>query len=345
MPGRRARIAMMGAGLIGRRHAEHIAREAALAAIVDPGPGAADVAREHGVELHPDLDSLLRADRPDGILIATPNQLHVEHGLACINEGLPTLIEKPIAADSSSGEVLAAAAEARGVPLLVGHHRRHNPAIRMARQMIDAGRLGTIVAAHVTCWFRKPDDYFDVDWRRNPGAGPIYINLIHDIDLMRFLCGPVRTVTAVQSDASRGNDVEDTAAVLLVFENGAIGTVTLSDAVAAPWSWELTAGENPAYPRTGENSMLIGGTHGSLSIPDLSLWHYSGRRSWWEPILREQLPVASEDPLALQIRHFGDVILNGAKPLVGAQEGLESLRVVEAVKQAADSGKTVVLSE
>ena len=78
------------------------------------------------------------------------------------------------------------------------------------------------------------------------GAGPVLVNLIHDIDLLRFLCGPITSVRALMSNAVRRNPVEETAGILLGFASGAIGTVTVSDAVPAPWSWELTAGENPA---------------------------------------------------------------------------------------------------
>ena len=89
------------------------------------------------------------------------------------------------------------------------------------------------------------------------------------IDDLRNLCGDVVGVQALQASAVRGFPVEDTAAMLLRFRNGALGTVSISDTVAAPWSWELTSGENKAYPRTDEFCYLIGGTEGSISIPRL----------------------------------------------------------------------------
>jgi predicted dehydrogenase len=67
-------------------------------------------------------------------------------------------------------------------------------------------------------------------------------NLIHDLDLLRHLCGEVRQVQAITSNAIRGFANEDCAAVLLQFDNGALGSLTGSDAVAAPWSWELDSG-------------------------------------------------------------------------------------------------------
>jgi predicted dehydrogenase len=215
--------------------------------------------------------------------------------------------------------------------------------IRKAREAIDSGRLGTILAVHGCCWLFKPDDYFDVPWRRETGAGPVLVNLIHDVDCLRYLCGDVVSVQAQESNAVRGNPVEETAVILLRFESGALGTVTVSDSIVAPWSWELTVGENPAYPRTGEACYLIGGTHGSLTVPYLDVWHNGGTRSWWEPIHRERLVYEAEDPLALQLRQFCRVIRKEEAPLVSGREGLETLRVVTAVKEAARTGGLVRL--
>jgi predicted dehydrogenase len=87
--------------------------------------------------------------------------------------------------------------------------------IREAKTIIDSGRVGKIVAVHGAFWTMKPESYFDVAWRREKGAGPVLINLIQDLDLLRFLCGEVIAVQAMESNARRGNPVEDTAAILL----------------------------------------------------------------------------------------------------------------------------------
>lgn len=339
-----ARIAVMGAGLIGRRHVEQAVREAQLAAIIDPAPEAAELARACGVPHFATLADLLADGRRgdvDGVVIATPNQLHVEHGLACAEARLPMLVEKPIADDVGAATRLVEAAEAAGVPILVGHHRRHNPLIKKAREEIGAGLLGRIVAVHATCWFYKPDYYFKADWRRQPGAGPVFLNLIHDIDLMRHLAGEVVAVQAADSAAARDFAVEDSAAIILHFASGALGTVTVSDTIVAPWSWELTSVENPAYPRSGEACYLIGGTRGSLSLPTGELWSQPGAPDWWQPLERRTPLFAADDPLALQMRHFADVALGNAEPLVSGREGLATLKVIDAVKRAAAGGGLV----
>ena len=339
------RLAIAGAGLIGRRHAEAVALVAGveLAAVVDPAAAGAELAARHGARHFPGLAELLERDRPDGVILATPNQLHVEQALACVAAGVPALVEKPLATDLEGAERIVAAGKAAGVPLLTGHHRRHNPLVARARELLARGDLGRIVAVNGQTWFFKPEDYFEADWRRRKGAGPVYLNLIHDIDMLRHLCGEIASVQALASRAVRGFEVEDTAAVLLGFANGAVGTLSVSDTVVAPWSWELTSRENPAYPATPETCYWIGGTEGALALPNLALWANPGKRSWWEPIAATSLPVGFEDPLVAQLRQFAAVIRGEAAPLVSAEEGLRNQRVIDAVQRAAASGEKIGL--
>jgi predicted dehydrogenase len=86
---------------------------------------------------------------------------------------------------------------------------------------------------------------------------------------------------------------------------------------------------------------LIGGTRGSLTIPYLDLWRNNAAPGWMEPIERQRLAVEAEDPLALQVRNFCDVIRGVAQPVVSGREGLATLKVIAAVKQAAATGGTV----
>jgi predicted dehydrogenase len=337
------KLAVMGAGLIGKRHAEHVATEqgAILSAIVDPSPIGRDLAEKLGTRWYESFAALTAVDRPDGVIIATPNQLHVQNGLEVIAAGVPAIVEKPIADEVGAAQILVEAAEKAGVPLLVGHHRRYNPMIRKAKEIIEAGRLGRVLTLHGSFWLMKPDEYFEIGWRREAGAGPVFLNLIHDVDLFRYLCGEIVSVQAQESNAVRGNAVEETAVILLRFASGVLGTVNVSDSVVAPWSWELTTGENPAYPQQDQSCYQIGGTHGSLTIPQLELWSNPDKRSWWEPLVRERVPFTPEDPLKVQIRHFCEVIRDGATPVVSGREGLNTLKVVEAVKRSAATGAMI----
>lgn len=116
------RIAVVGAGLIGQAHIKRILEEpqAELAGIVDPSPQAEEQASALGVPWFSDIVEGLQSAKPDGVVIAAPNQLHVENGLAAVKAGVPMLLEKPVSGDVESALRLVEAAEKAGVAILVG---------------------------------------------------------------------------------------------------------------------------------------------------------------------------------------------------------------------------------
>lgn len=334
----RTPIALVGAGVIARTHIDRLAHSAsvALVAVADPAPAARAVAEAAGVPWLADHRDMLAAVRPAGAIVATPNALHVPVALDCLARGVPVLVEKPVADTVEDARRLVEAQAASGVPVLVGHHRRHNPIAQRARAIVQSGRLGRLVAVHAQATFLKPDDYFDVAWRRAPGGGPVLINLIHDIDLLRFLVGEVEQVLSATSSAVRGFAVEDTAAAVLRFAGGALGTVLASDAAVSPWCWDFCAGEQPLYPRQAVQSHYLAGTEGALSLPDLALWHYTGERSWHAEMTREQSVVHAADPYARQLEHFHALIEGRvSEPLCSAEDGLRTLAATRAVQSAA----------
>ena len=341
-------LAVIGCGLVGRRHIAAIEQTegARICAIIDPDSAVKRFASEKNYPHFSDIDEMLAAVRPDGIIIATPTNLHVVQGIKCVEAGIPTLIEKPLSHSLEDGKKLVEAAERHNVPLLVGHHRRHNPIISKVKELISAGEIGEVRALHCTCWFYKPDSYFEnAPWRTKKGAGPISVNLAHDIDLMRYLCGEVVQVQAQKNLAKRGYENEDVASAVLGFANGAIGTVTVSDSIVAPWSWEFTSQEYPIYPYADESSLLIGGSEGAISIPDVKIWKHEKQRDWWTPIKAEKAQIANSDPLINQIGHFIKIIDEKEESIVSGREGLRTLAVVDAIQRSADTLQTLVVNQ
>lgn len=236
------------------------------------------------------------------------------------------------------------AAQENNTPLLVGHHRRHNPTTAKAREIITSGMLGRLTAIHAQCWLYKPDDYFDGDggWRRHKDAGPLFINAVHDIDMLRHLCGDIKSVHAAQSNDARGFDAEDTAVLIMRFVCGALATVNISDAIVAPWSWELTARENPVYPFSGQSCYFVGGARASLSLPDITLWQNPDKRGWWQPITSTRYPFEFRgDSMLRQMAHFVAVINSEVPPIISGQDGLCALAVIEAAKESSTTGGEV----
>jgi predicted dehydrogenase len=347
----RTRIAIAGAGLIGQAHigAARRSTTVALCAIVDPSPGAKATADAAGVPLYASLAELFAKDKPDGVVLATPNPLHVPQALECIAAQVPTLLEKPIAQTVAEAEPLVRAVDASGAKVLIGHHRAHSPIMAKARQVVESGVLGRLVAVTGTAMFLKPDHYFiDGPWRKEPGGGPILLNMIHEVHNLRMLAGEIVAVQAIASRAARGFAVEDTVSIGLRFANGVLGSFLLCDTAASAKSWEQTSQENKAYPSyDDEDCYTIAGTNGSLSIPTMRIKTYprAADRSWWKPFEVGVVGMVRDDPIQLQMEHFGAVVRGEAAPLVSARDGLANLRVTEAIVAAAKSGTTVEIPQ
>ena len=340
-------IAVIGAGVIGRRHVETALQSPLwkLAGIAEPSDAGKDYTERLGVPWQRAAVDLLDEVKPAAAVIATPNETHRDMALACIERGIPVIVEKPIAGTLADAMAIVQASERAGVPVLVGHHRRYNPIVRAARVAIGEGLLGKLTNASVLYMFYKPPHYFDAAWRRGLDGGPVLINLIHEIDLIRHLCGEIESVQAFTSSEVRGFEVEDTAAVLLRLTNGALVTLSLSDTAVSPWSWDLATSESAVFPAppTPVHTHFLCGTEGSLTLPTLESWSYRAGKSWTLPLSREALLVERADPYVEQLDHLYRVIRLGEVPRITAAEGALTLRATLAVREAARCGGRINL--
>ncbi len=351
--GHQLKIAVVGAGAIGRVHINVIRANphCQLVAVVDPSDAALQLSKSLGIPHFQTLENLLAQTRLDGIVLATPNAMHVTQALQCLDAGVAVLIEKPIAHTLSEAQRLIDAIQANvgtdSARVLIGHHRAHSPIMAKAKAVIEEGRLGRLVSVMGSAMFFKPDNYFtDAPWRTVQGGGPILINLIHEIHNLRMLCGDIVAVQAMSSNAVRGFQVEDTAVINFQFASGVLGTFLLSDTAASAKSWEQTSQENKDYATYGdEDCYVIAGDMGSLSVPTMRLKTYpkAADRSWFKPFQVDVLELQREDPLALQLAHFLEVIQGQAKPLVSVRDGLQNLQVVEAIASAIETQQAVRL--
>lgn len=338
--------------MIGRKHASLIANnpETRLSAIVAPEHiHNIEYAASMNVPWYPSVEAALRAQKIDAAIISSPNAFHFSQALDCIQRGIPSLVEKPLTDNLLQAEELVQAAEHAGTKVLVGHHRTYSPLLSVARDFLMSEQFGKAVTLQGSAQFYKPDDYYVAgSWRTKIGGGPILINLIHEIGIMRYLYGEIASVTACISRARRSFEVEDSAAITLAFDSGAIGTFILSDTSASSKSWEMTAGENPVYPHySDQNCYHFGGTMGSLDFPSMRYRTYFGGhvQSWWQPFVESRLAFTRHDPLDLQLKHFVDVIHDRASPMVTARDGYLNMVVLEAIREAANSGREVRISD
>lgn len=339
-------MAVLGAGLVGRRHIETIRALPAVGELVGVADPAADRTQFElgGAAWFADAGQMLDQVKPEAVIIATPNNLHAPQGLLCCERGIHFLLEKPVTATLDEAEQLVRAVERSRVKTLVGHHRRYLATVREARRLIAEGALGTLVAASVVWATRKPDDYFTTTWRTQPGGGPLLINAIHEIDMLRHLCGEVHSVGGLESNAARGFAVEDTAAATFAFEGGCLGTLICTDAGFSPWTIEQGSLENPRFGYSGQSAYRLIGTKGSLELPVLRSWtaRAPGDVAWDKPIIATDLPRPYRDPFEAQLEHFQRLIRLGEPPVVSLSDGANTLSATLAVAQSSREGRRCI---
>ncbi|KAJ8116807.1 hypothetical protein OPT61_g1853 [Boeremia exigua] len=341
------RIAIIGQGAIGPRHADAVLKTSGvvLACIVDPHPPALADARCYDCPVFPSVRAMLETPEvhTDAAIVCTPNHTHVAISKQLLQAGIHVLCEKPISVDADSGRELIQCAQKSDRILLIGHHRRFNRyAIAVKHQLTTLGRL---IAVNGLWTLYKPLSYFDAptDWRRLDSAGPIFINLIHEIDLLHYWYGPITRVYAEQTLSQRGFDAEEGAAITLRFASGLVGTFLLSDAVVSPFNFESGTGENPIIPHTGQDFHRLFGSHGSLSIPDMTRWDYGNEERSWNNILTgTKLDIPDmKVPFELQVEHFAKVIRGEEQASCDGAEGLRAVVVCEAIKQSMKESRPI----
>jgi predicted dehydrogenase len=345
------RLGLIGMGLIGTPHAHTLQRvdECTLVAVADIDAKYRQPTEELGAKFYSDYEQMIRRESLQGVIIATPNHLHVPMGIACAECGLHLLVEKPIAPDLGEADRLVEAAQRNKVRILVGHQRRFNARVEKAREIVGGGELGTLVGATITWALLKPPEYFEgpFAWRKRKGGGPILINLIHEIDNLRYICGEIEEVFAMTSNRVRSFGVEDTASVALRFEDGAVGTAFVCDCVPSSSAYEATTGENPLIPHDFGNCYQFFGTKASLLFPQLKRLFYSdpAKGGWHHPISEQVVNVIeADDPYVKEFRHFARVVRGEESPRISGEDGRRTLEVTLAVRRSGETGQPVRLA-
>ncbi|UWQ16439.1 Gfo/Idh/MocA family protein [Jannaschia sp. M317] len=324
------RLLLAGTGLIGTRHQAHIEAhpDLVLAGIIDPDPAR---------RAHPTVPGFASIDdvdvAADGIVLATPTGSHAPLTIAAARRGWHVLVEKPVADTLENADAMIAAADAAGVKVLVGHHRRHHPRVAKLQAVLASGRLGQPVAASLMWLMKKPDDYFAVDWRAGIDGAPIKQNLIHDVDTLRWLFGEVTDVVGLASNAVRGAARPESGGAVLRFDSGVTATIAYADTTPTPWGFEAGTGESPHIPHTAQDSLRIACTHGAIEFPSLRVW--SGAAHWNEEPKPTQEDAPDGIPLVRQLEHFAEVIAGRATPVVDAASARRTLEVILRIEETA----------
>jgi predicted dehydrogenase len=234
------RFALVGCGVIHGTHVDAIralSDDAELIAVCDEAPGRAQRAGgKLDLPYYDNLETMLKQADFDVLNVCTPSGLHAKHGVLGAQYGKHVVCEKPIDVSLPAADRLIEACDKNGVKLVVVSQHRYSSGMRQLKQYLDEGKLGTLVYAEsVTKWYRTQEYYDSGGWRGTwalDGGGALMNQGVHYVDQLRWIMGPVKSVTATM--ATRAHDrieVEDVVTASIEFVSGAVGTLLASTAM------------------------------------------------------------------------------------------------------------------
>ena len=332
-------LAVVGTGGIAGHHAEAVAElggRARIAVAVDPDVDRlATFCQKWTVpRRYHDLATMLAAEQPDLVDLASPPQLHTEQAVACLQQGRTVWCEKPPAV-SLAGLDRIAAAEAAGAGRFAAiFQHRFGSGAQALRALHAAGRLGEpMTAVCHTLWYRG-DAYFAVPWRgdwHTEGGGPTLGHGIHQIDLLLSVLGPWREVVATAARRARPTRTEDLSAAIVTFASGTVATVVNS----------LLSPREVSYLRFDY-------AHATVELEHLygyrdADWRITAAPGQAEPVARAwaEQPAGRASGHAAQLAAVLDALAAGAPPPVPVDQARDTLELVAAIYASAFTGGPV----
>jgi UDP-N-acetyl-2-amino-2-deoxyglucuronate dehydrogenase len=226
------KMALIGCGRIGQRHAEHINNNAELVAVCDIDPGKVEnIGKQYNAAVYNNIEELLVKEKNiDLVSICTPNGLHAEHTISSLRAGHHVLCEKPMCINVPDCGRMIQEAEKANKRLFVIKQNRFNPPVAELKRLIDKNQLGKIFSVQLNCfWNRNPQYYNTSDWKgtKKLDGGTLYTQFSHFVDLLYYLVGDIKEVAAFTDNFNHVEEIEfeDTGVVALRFYNGALGTI------------------------------------------------------------------------------------------------------------------------
>jgi myo-inositol 2-dehydrogenase/D-chiro-inositol 1-dehydrogenase len=341
------RLGVLGCGAIGTFHARLVAQkgDVALAGLCDTdGARAAALATALGTRAWDDPARFLAEAGLDAVVIATPDDRHVEHATLAARAGVAMLIEKPVAPTRAGVEAIAGLAGRAGVPVMAGHVERFEPGSALLVEAVRAGVCGTVSAIAARRQFGAADAP-----RFAGRSTTARVLLVHDADLVRWLhAAPLESVVALaaRGPVHRATGLDDHIVTTVRFSDGAVAVIesgwTLPDSAARPL---IAAGWAPS----GNNRLELFGTEGMLAndmgLRAAQLSAITGADGFHVAALRHQPEVHGRLVGALrdQLDHFVDRLRDGQPPVAGLDDARRALELVEAAERSLATGAVVRL--
>jgi len=329
------RIGLIGAGNISATHARAVegVGDARIVAVFGPTRGRSQrLAATCGATPYDALDAMFDAEALDMVMVGTPSGLHASHGAEAARHGVHVLVEKPIDISVDKADTLIGAARDAGVTLGVIFQDRLKPDVRALKALVDAGTLGTPVLVHAQIpWWRSREYYRESSWRGTwslDGGGVLMNQAIHTIDLLGWLCGPVVRVSGKTATRFHSIEVEDTAAAVLEFATGAMGTLEATTC---------------AYPGRSRRIEIVG-TLGT-AVLDGDRLIAAGDEADAAPVPQNAASPAVGDPSAHRavLADFIEAFRHRSSPCCDGAQARRSVAVVEAIYASARAGGPVLV--
>lgn len=337
------RVGIVGTGAIARLHARayrNIGFEVRAAVDVNDAAARAFTA-EFGGEVIADLEGLCSHPDLDYVDVCTLPDVRLEVVERCAAHRRHVQVQKPMATTAAHARRMLDAADRAGIMLGVVSQHRFDDSSRFLDAAIREGRLGRILQCDAYVKWHRSDDYYARPVKGTwavEGGGALINQAIHQVDLLRWLIGPVRDVWgAWQLGAAHTIESEDVLSAVLRFANGATGVIQASTAF-----W-------PGYPERIE----IHGARGTAIVTGdrLTTWDVRDDFGGPPPVSQPSASGAS-DPLAIslepferQFLDFSEAIRNGRTPAVSGRDGLQALEVVGAIYEACRTGQRQTIPE
>lgn len=349
------RVGLIGAGNISRAHIpayRAFPEQIALVAVCDIDEAAARTRAEGtNATIYTDAETMLRKADLDAVDICTIHDQHAPLALAAIARGLHVLVEKPMACSMDECRAMVTAANDARITLMVGQQQRYDPSYRGVLTLIHSGELGTIRAARLDAMQNleayAPPGHWLYDGRR-AGGGAVISLAVHKLDLLRYLMGEVRHVSALARTTSPHfiNGAEDYTVATLEFESGAIGELFATYAgFRMPWSESFAlfgdTGTIHAVPPQGTDKgpALVASMRRSPALT-----RYADQFGGFVPVESVHTGLPTEHPITNELLHFAECCRTGAEPLSSGRDNLGTMRVVFGIYESAKTGRPVALT-
>lgn len=337
------RYGIVGCAGIGNTHAEAVAAVdgADLVACADLDADAAEAfADDHDVaHTFEDPATMVAEADVDAASVCTPSGTHADVTTDLAEAGAGVLCEKPLDVTAERVDRMVAACDEAGVTLAGVFQRRFDPAVRRAKRAVEDGEIGRPVLAETQLeWFRPQAYYDSAGWRgtREMDGGAFMNQGIHSLDALQWVVGGVESVRAETGTLARELECEDTGAMVLRFENGAVGTVAVTVAT-----------------KGGTDRTEINGTDGSLAFGDdgIEVRVGTGEETLWGAETESRAPAVegATHPAGSGhegvVRDFVDAVREDREPEAPAREARAAVDIVLAAYRSAETGERVALDE